>query len=90
MFQEKLMVKLRSPCLSSQHWTGGREWQIVWGRKGGGVEGRQKRVLRGTSGTPPTAVETTMSPAAAASTMAMQKASVSDAFMKISPLTCIM
>ena len=42
-----------------------------------------------TSGTPPTAVDTTMSPAAAASTMAMQKASVSDALMKMSPLTCV-
>ena len=43
--------------------------------------------LRLTSGTPPTAVETTMRPAAAASTMAMQKASVRDALMKMSPLT---
>lgn len=63
-----------------------------WGKKGveGGGRSWQRHVLRGTSGTPPTAVDTTMSPAAAASTIAMQKASVSDAFMKISPLTCSM
>ena len=41
-----------------------------------------------TSGTPPTAVDTTSSPAAAASTTAMQKASVREALMKIWPWTC--
>lgn len=56
-------------------------------QRGGGGE---VCVLRCTSGTPPTAVDTTMRPAAAASTIAMQKASVSDAFMKMSPWTCTM
>ena len=37
------------------------------------------------SGTPPTLVETTYSPAHAASRMAIPKASVSDVFMKIDP-----
>lgn len=41
--------------------------------------------LHGTSGTPPTRVDTTSSPAAAASTSAMQNASVSEVFRNTQP-----
>lgn len=43
------------------------------------------RAVRRTSGTPPTCVDTTSSPAAAASTSAMQNASVSEVFRKTQP-----
>lgn len=46
---------------------------------------RAKSRLGRTSGTPPTRVETTSSPAAAASTSAMQNASVSEVFRKMRP-----
>ena len=49
------------------------------------VQGDEESI---TSGTPPTLVATTSSPAAAASMIAMQNASVSDALMNICPRVC--